>query len=352
MTYFRTLARALWLGFVRDRRALFFTVIFPLMFLCIFGLLFRDAGTSKAKVVEVGQVQVLDAAMSGSGGKLGEVLAVTRMDDLEAALTKVKDGDFAAAISAEGSTVKVHYSAADQVKGQMVVDVLRAVVGEANSVVPKRVQFAADTVEDKSLKAIQCLTPGLLGWAIATGAVFGAAQTLVTWREKKILRRLRLSPVSPGSVAGARVAVSMAVAIGQGAIFVGVASLPFFGLKLAHNWWMAIPMLISGTLAFLAIGLFIGAIAKTIESAQVIAQLAVLPMAFLSGSFFPLDNAPKWLQTVSNIFPLKHLNQGMLDAMVRTNKSVLAILPQMGILLGFAVVVGAIAIRLFRWDDA
>ena len=43
----------------------------------------------------------------------------------------------------------------------------------------------------------------------------------------------------------------------------------------------------------------------------------VLPMAFLSGSFFPLDAAPAWLQAVSNVLPLKHLNDGMLDVMVR-----------------------------------
>ena len=65
-------------------------------------------------------------------------------------------------------------------------------------------------------------------------------------------------------------------------------------------------------------------------------------MAFLSGSFFPLDNAPPWLRRVSQIFPLKHLNTAMLDVMVR-GRTPEAVLPEIGILLGFAVVVTAIA---------
>ena len=73
-------------------------------------------------------------------------------------------------------------------------------------------------------------------------------------------------------------------------------------------------VIMAGTLAFLSIGLLAGAWAKTQESASAIVNIIVLPMAFLSGSFFPLDGAPKWLQIISNCLPLKHLNQGMLDS--------------------------------------
>jgi ABC-2 type transport system permease protein len=105
-----------------------------------------------------------------------------------------------------------------------------------------------------------------------------------------------------------------------------------------------------GTLAFLSIGLLAGSWAKTPEAANGIAQLVILPMAFLSGSFFPLDNAPGWLRTLSQIFPLKHMNQAMLDVMVR-GKGPASVLPELGILAGFAIVVSLLAVRLFRWDD-
>jgi ABC-2 type transport system permease protein len=114
---------------------------------------------------------------------------------------------------------------------------------------------------------------------------------------------------------------------------------------------MAIPLIFAGTLAFLALGLLAGSFSKTPEAASAVANLIVLPMAFLSGAFFPLEGAPSWLQTVSRTLPLRHLVDGMLDVMVR-GQGPAAVLPQLGILLAFAVVVGAIAVALFRWEDA
>jgi ABC-2 type transport system permease protein len=275
------------------------------------------------------------------------------MDDPGRALNAVRKGDYDASIEQQGDTVVVHYSAADQVRAGTVRGVLQSLVQQANQALsgtPARLKVDPQQVEDKSLKAIQFVTPGLLGWAVATGATFGAALTLVAWRRKRILRRLRLSPVSTASVIGARVGVSVGIALLQAAIFVGVALIPYFGLKLSGYWWMSIPVIVVGTLAFLSIGLLAGAWAKTEEAANGIAQLVVLPMAFLSGSFFPLDSAPKWLRTISEVLPLRHLNQAMLDVMVR-GKGPAAVLPELGILAGFAIVVSLLAVRLFRWDD-
>jgi ABC-2 type transport system permease protein len=350
---FLSLSRAMFLGFVRDRTALFFTILFPLMFLVLFGGLFKDQGLSRSKVIEVGQVAVIDGVPAPAKADLAKVLEVTKMADRDKALDAVRKGDYAAAIEQRGDEVVVHYSAADQVRAGTVRGVLGQLVQQTNlalAATPPRFTLDSQQVEDRSLKTIQFVTPGLLGWAIATGATFGAALTLVTWRQKRILRRLRLSPVSIGSVIGARVGVSVGIALAQAAIFLGVASIPYFGLQLSSYWWMSIPVVLVGTLAFLSIGLLAGAWAKTQEAANMIAQLVILPMAFLSGSFFPLDNAPKWLQNVAEIFPLRHMNEAMLDVMVR-GKGPVAVLPELGILAGFAIVVSLVAARLFRWDD-
>ena len=81
------------------------------------------------------------------------------------------------------------------------------------------------------------------------------------------------------------------------------------------------------------------------------ANFFVLPMAFLSGSFFSLDGSPAWLQRIGDVLPLQHLNQGMLDVLVRGQGPAAAV-PPLLVLLGFAVVVTAVAARLFRWDTA
>jgi ABC-2 type transport system permease protein len=354
MNSLRSLSRAMAIGFVRDRTAMFFTILFPLMFLIIFGLLFRDAGTSRSDIIQVGPVPVLDSIQGEARTQLDQVLNIEQSDDLEAALEQVRAGDVDAAVEQQGSTVVVHFSAADPARAGTVQFTMREIVNGANlaaSPTPARFTLDSVQVEDESLQPIQYLTPGLLGWAIATGAMFGAALTLVTWRQKKVLRRLRLSPVPTPIVSCARIGVSIVIALVQATIFIAVASLPFFGLRLSQYWWMAIPLMIAGTLAFLAIGQLAGSFTKTPEAASAVANLIVLPMAFLSGAFFPLENAPAWLNTVSNLLPLRHLVDGLLDVMVRGQPPA-AVLPQLGILLGFAVVVGGIAVALFKWEDA
>jgi ABC-2 type transport system permease protein len=348
-----SLSKAMLLGFLRDRAALFFTIIFPLMFLVLFGALFDSSGISKADIVEIGAVPLLDSMPPEARAEIDKVLEVQRSDDRAKALDDVRKGDIAAAVEQQGDRIIVHYSAADQVRAGSVRGILASIVQSANLAAtgtPPRFSLDAQQVEDDSLKVIQFVTPGLLGWAVATGATFGAALTLVTWRQKRILRRLRLAPISSSAVVGARVGVSVLLALGQTAIFIGVALLPVFGLRLSTYWWMSIPLIIAGTLAFLSIGLLAGAWAKTPETASAVVNIVVLPMAFLSGSFFPLDSAPAWLRTISQVLPLRHLNEGMLDVMVR-DRGPGAVLPELGLLLGFAVVVTAIASRLFRWDD-
>jgi ABC-2 type transport system permease protein len=215
---------------------------------------------------------------------------------------------------------------------------------------PAAYQLQTRQVEDKSLKAIQYLAPGLLGWAIASGATFGAAITLVGWRENKLLRRLRLAPVSTASVVLARVAVSLVVAMVQLAVFLAIATTPYFGLRLTASWWMAIPVVACGTISFLSIGLLVGSFARTQQAATSIANLIILPMAFLGGAFIPLAFAPAWIRDVSYVMPLRYLVTGMQDVMARGEGPASA-LPAIGILLGLALVLTAISVRVFRWDD-
>nr|WP_203597502.1 ABC transporter permease [Actinomadura bangladeshensis] len=344
----------MYLGFKRDRTALFFTILFPLMFLLIFGGIFGHQTTSKVNVVEVGKAPILEQAVTQGAEQLGKVMKVTRTSDRAAALRKVEKGDADAAVEQRGAQLVVHYSAADQVKSGTVRGLIDSIVQAANQDAtgrPPTYTMSAQQVEDDSLKAIQFFTPSLLGWALASAGVFGASQTLVSWRTKGILRRLQLSPAPIPTVFAARVAVSLAIALVQFALFVLVAQLPMFGLQLSGAWWMSIPMVIAGVLAFLSIGMLIGAWAKTQETAQAVTQLVVLPMAFLGGSFFPLDAAPGWMKTLSYIFPLRYLNEGMLNVMGR-GLGPMSALPQIGVLVGVAVVGALIAVRLFRWEAA
>jgi len=348
---FIALSLAILRGFLRDKSSVFFAIIFPLMFLVLFGGIFADQTQSKVDMVQVGDVALVDDLPPGAKEAFADTFEVTHTDDLDQALSEVRKGDADVAIEEQGGTLVAHYTQTDQVKAAVTQGALRAFVDGANvaaSGQPPTYSLKVESVEDDSLDTIQYVTPGLLGWAIAMSSSFGAAATLQGWRQSKLLRRLQLSPVPTGTLVGARVTVTVAVALTQMAIFLGLGAAAF-GLRLSGAWVAAVPLLVVGTLCFMSIGLLAGAVAKTTEGAVNMANFIVLPMAFLSGSFFPLDAAPAWLQAVAHLLPLWWLNEGMLDVMVRGEPATAVLLP-MAVLAAFAVAVTALAARLFRWE--
>ena len=349
---FTSLSRAMLLGFVRDRAALIFSILLPVLFLVFFGSIYKNSSAPKISLVEVGRVQLLNQARQADPG-LAKVLAVSHARSVAAALDTVRKGDDDAAVLQRGAHLIVRYSIADQTKAGLVNSVLASIVQAANQAASgqrPRFTLSASQVEDKSLKPIQYVTPGLLGWALASGATFGAAITLVSWRQTKLLRRLRLAPIGTGSIVAARIGIALAIGLIQLAVFLAIARLPYFGLKLTAAWWMTIPLVACGILAFMSIGLLVGAIAKTQQAATAIANLIILPMAFVGGAFIPLDFAPDWVRQASYVMPLRYLVTAMQDVMAR-GEGPSAALPAIGILLGFTLVAGLAAMRLFRWDD-
>ncbi|WP_110206257.1 ABC transporter permease [Nocardioides daejeonensis] len=348
---FRALSVAMAKGFLRDKAALFFALIFPLMFLGLFGGLLASNDAPRSEIVLIGDVPLLDQLSGDAKEAFDDTFKVSHTDDREDALAQVRKGDVDGAVEMDGNKLVAHYTATDQTAAARTAGTLRAFVDGANvaaSGKPPTWEFVPRQVEDDSLSTIQFVTPGLLGWAVAMSAAFGAAATLQGWRQSKLMRRLQLSPVRTRTIVAARVFVTVAIALAQAAVFLLLGTVAF-GLQLTGSWWMTIPVVIAGTLCFMAVGLLAGAVAKTTEGAVNMANFLVLPMAFLSGSFFPLDITPQWLQTLAKALPLYHLNEGMLDVMVR-GEGPLAALPAIGILLAFTIAVCLLAAKLFRWE--
>src|SRR5215207_151498 len=92
-----SLSRVMLLGFIRDRTAMFFTILFPLMFLVLFGGLFKDSGLSKSEVLQIGPVAMFDQMRPADRGEVNKIVTLIKVNDREKALDQVRKGDYSAA---------------------------------------------------------------------------------------------------------------------------------------------------------------------------------------------------------------------------------------------------------------
>ncbi|GAA3383172.1 ABC transporter permease [Cryptosporangium minutisporangium] len=210
--------------------------------------------------------------------------------------------------------------------------------------------FQGQQVEDTSVNYITYIAPGVLSWGLANAALFTVAFTLMQWRNDDLLRLIRMTPAPLWSVLASRFVVAQFIGVLQAVLFVGVAMLPFLGMSLDPRWPLALPILVLAIATFLALGLIVGARTKTPEAVAAVANCVIVPMAFLSGSFFPLHLMPGFLQVISKVLPLRYVNDGMSYALAGRGT-----LADYGIacaaLAGFTIVFGAIGMRMFRWSN-
>jgi ABC-2 type transport system permease protein len=210
--------------------------------------------------------------------------------------------------------------------------------------------FSGRQVDGTPYAYINYIGPGVLSWGVANAALFGISFTLMQWRNDDLLRLIRMTPTPLRAVLGSRVVLAQAVGVLQAGLFVGVAVLPVFGMHVSNRWPLALPVLVLGVTAFLALGVVVGSRTSTPEAVAAVANCIMVPMAFVSGSFFPLDLMPGWLRAISEVLPLRYVNDGIAVAIAGRGD-----LGDYGIacamLAGFTVLFGAIGVRAFRWSN-
>jgi ABC-type multidrug transport system permease subunit len=128
---------------------------------------------------------------------------------------------------------------------------------------------------------------------------------------------------------------------------VGFAAL-VFDVPLRGSLWQLATVCVLGALAFCALGLLIAARPRTIEGANGLMNLAMLPMWILSGVFFSSENFPRALQPVVQALPLTAVNDALRANMLR-GAGLDIVGPELAIILAWGTVSFVLALRLFRW---
>ena len=130
---------------------------------------------------------------------------------------------------------------------------------------------------------------------------------LANAREAGLLKRVRGTPLPMPIYLGSWVAGAVVTGLASIVLLFAVA-VPVFGVDVYPRMLPeALLTAIIGGASLAAIALALGSMVKTAEQAQPLSQLTFLPISFISGIWFPLDDAPQWVKTAADVFPLSHI---------------------------------------------
>lgn len=351
--------------FIRDRTALFFSFIFPIMFILIFGWAFRNPGVQNFDVGLVDQGSPQSAILiEKSLGQViikGEKTFKVTTGDLDAQLKKLRDGDLdaviiipkdldSAALLKQPVALQVYYDPSQTAQQQILIPILNEVVNEIDRGIQGTVTLISidpKPVQSHDLRYIDYLVPGILGMTLMFTGIFGSL-TIIQQREAHIIKRLGCTPLRRSTLVFGELFFRMLIVIMTAALIILVGWLAF-DVKMIGNWGSLCGIIILGTLVFTSLGYLIAAFVKTVESADPILNFITFPMMFLSGTFFEVKNMPGFIEPVVKAMPLTYLNDALRQIMV-DGSPLHSMTTDIAVMVGWVVVCLGVTIRFFRWD--
>ena len=198
-----------------------------------------------------------------------------------------------------------------------------------------------------SLGAAQYIVSMVLSIGIMGNGFFGMGMRAVQERELGILRRLRLAPITPAPVLFASLVSGILVYLPAAMLTIILAKWVYH-MPMPSNLLSLLAFVVIGNAAFRAIGLIIASVADTMAEAQILIQILYIPMLFMSGTTFPINQMPKWIQTASTFMPATYLKAGM-EAILQNGETLAANAGSIAALLTTLVVGFIVAFNIFRW---
>ena len=151
---------------------------------------------------------------------------------------------------------------------------------------------------------IQFMYPGILAMTVLMTSVMSGVS--IVWdREFGFLKEVLVSPLNRSGVLAGKAIGAAAIAIIQGTIMLVLA--PILNVPIDLGTVLSLlPLLLILSLSLSGLGLLIGARMRSQQGFQILMQLVIFPMMFLSGIFFPITGVTTWLEVLSKINPVTY----------------------------------------------
>ncbi len=352
-------------SYLRNPVALFFSLIFPIILIALFGAILGGNGSAPTPLAVMNldhnspasqaflaalnntslvQITFVHYAPSGFGTALGNngySAGLIIPAGFAANYTNRSAVDVVLYTNPEdGAAAGIAYQAVDVVATAFNLHAACAACAPIVGISTENVGRAVYT-------EIDYLIPGLIGFTILTSPMFSMVDVASSYRKDGIFRQLSLTPLTKSEWLTSRILWYVILTFLSAGIMIG-AGVVLFHAHVEVTLGL-VPFLLAGPFLFVSLGMLAGTVAKTPESAALIGNIITFPMMFLSGTFFAVSLFPSWLQPIARVLPLYYVIDGMNQVMLFSNAT--RALTDLAIVLAIALVCFALAVRFFQWRE-
>jgi ABC-2 type transport system permease protein len=366
--------------FRRNRIALVFSLVFPILLIGMFGLIFQDSASALNNV----SVGILNEDNGQYGSQIvmmietfssdSSAIQLIQVSSLSEAEEKVLSADIkAAVIIPQNLSIFIQ----NQEPGEIVIvtdpsnptislaltqffeEIIRVVSDQfaqeflENGVPNIDSEFVLNPISIRVESIVQgggstfdFVAPGFIALNVMASGLTALGVALARERESGTLDGILMSPISRTSILLGKTIAHTLRNLFQGAVTI-IMVVFLFGINIRGNPILIVFILIIGTVSFLGFGIVATAVTKEQESAQLILGLLQFPMMFLSGVLFPIEQMPSFLQVISKFLPLTYAVDALRKVMI-LGAGIEAVLWPITILIVLGVITLMVGVPLFE----
>jgi ABC-2 type transport system permease protein len=353
-------------GWYRSRGGMFWSLAFPVILILLFGAIFSGIGNTKYTIY----VQDLDQSVASE--RFNSTLNSTGLFTIKVVDATVNVTDYikknnikalivipkgfqqtilsSHANSSATVNLSFYYDPSETTTTQIVRSVMSSILDAMNKNLSHGktiIGLSEKSTITENFNFIDFFLPGMIGFTIMQGAIYGSIERNTKYRKDGILRKLLTTPITRTEWIFAKMLFMMFLAAITTALITIIGILVF---NMTVNITpLVIIIIVATSFLFSGMGMLIGRFVKEEETADTAAGAISFPMMFLAGTFFPLEQMPGFLQTIAHVLPLYYVNEGLRNSMIYMNQNEALI--NGGVVIIFAAVFFIAGVVLTKWKE-
>ncbi|TVO72254.1 ABC transporter permease [Sedimenticola selenatireducens] len=321
------------LEFLRDRSALSWNIVLPVLIVLGFAFAFT---TSSQDLFKVGVYEQQKQAPGVEQFLQLQHIQFIPIDVIDSAIIKVERHQLDMLLDSSSGRYWINDSSAN---GYVLEQLLKR---------PADTSLNKQTVTGDAIRYVDWLIPGVLGMNIMFSSLFGVGYVIVRYRKNGVLKRLKATPLTAFEFLSAQVVSRLWLIVAVTSLVYAGTDL-LVGFRMYGSYLSLLLVLVLGTFSMICLSLIVAARLSNEETANGILNLVSWPMMMLSGVWFSLEGSPEIIQQLALIFPLTHMIQAARAIMI-DGESLLQVSDHLLVLIIMSAAFMTIGARSFKWE--